>query len=71
VSADQVDAVVHALTRRGLRSVIAYAERHAHEDLADHLARLVDKGALVQVTAAMLAGDEVTPPFRPERRSSP
>jgi protein-tyrosine phosphatase len=43
---DSLDAAVGALERRGFRSVIAHPERHAHRDLGDHLARLVDQGAL-------------------------
>jgi protein-tyrosine phosphatase len=56
-----LDAAVDSLNRRGFRSVIAHPERHAHADLAAHLARLVDRGALIQVTAAFLEHDHGAP----------
>jgi protein-tyrosine phosphatase len=58
---DSLDAALAALRRRGFRSVIAHPERHAHGDLGGHLARLVDRGALVQVTAAMLDHEHAAP----------
>ncbi len=58
---DSLDAAVVALERRGFGSVIAHPERHAHGDLGGHLARLVDRGALVQVTAAMLEHEHAAP----------
>jgi protein-tyrosine phosphatase len=56
-----LDAAVDDLTRRGFRSLIAHPERHAHGDLAGHLTRLVDRGALVQVTAAFLEHEHAAP----------
>jgi protein-tyrosine phosphatase len=56
-----LDAAVEDLGLRGFRSVIAHPERHAHGDLAEHLASLVGRGALVQVTAAMLEREEAAP----------
>lgn len=58
---DSLDATVGALARQGFRSVVAHPERHAHEWLGDHLARLVDQGALVQVTAASLEAGQAAP----------
>jgi tyrosine-protein phosphatase YwqE len=58
---DTLDAAVDALERRGFRSVIAHPERHAHAYLRGHLSRLVDRGVLVQVTAAMLEHDHAAP----------
>ena len=51
------DSLTHAVDRlleRGARSVIAHPERHAEEDLEVRLRALVERGALVQVTAALL-----------------
>ena len=56
-----LDAAVESLNARGFRSVIAHPERHAHADLAAHLARLVDRGALIQVTAAFLEHEHAAP----------
>jgi len=56
-----LDAAVDDLRRRGFRSVIAHPERHAHGELDRHLAALVERGALVQVTAAMLEHEHAAP----------
>jgi protein-tyrosine phosphatase len=61
--AGTLDAVVSALAARGLRSVVAHPERHAGEDLGDRLAALVDAGALVQLTAALLTDPGAGPPM--------
>jgi protein-tyrosine phosphatase len=58
---DALDACVDRLAGRGFRSVIAHPERHATADLAPRLRRLVDAGALVQVTAAMLEHEHAAP----------
>jgi protein-tyrosine phosphatase len=58
---DSLDAAVETLERRGFRSVIAHPERHAYADLAAALRRLVDRGALVQVTAAFLEHEHAAP----------
>jgi protein-tyrosine phosphatase len=47
-------AEVDALAARGFSSVIAHPERHLAADLAEQLAAAVRRGALVQVTAALL-----------------
>ena len=46
---------VERLADRGFRSVIAHPERHPGIDFQDHLAALVEQGALVQATAALVA----------------
>jgi len=51
---DRLDAAVERLRRRGFRALIAHPERHLAEDLFARLARLVERGALVQATAAAL-----------------
>jgi protein-tyrosine phosphatase len=48
------DAVLR-LEKRGFRSVIAHPERHPGIDFHDRLATLVEMGALVQATAALVA----------------
>ncbi len=48
------DAVLR-LEERGFRSVIAHPERHPGVDFRDRLAALVEMGALVQATAALVA----------------
>jgi protein-tyrosine phosphatase len=48
------DAVLR-LEERGFRSVIAHPERHPGVDFHDRLAALVEMGALVQATAALVA----------------
>jgi protein-tyrosine phosphatase len=46
---------VEKLADRGFRSVIAHPERHPGIDFQDRLAALVEQGALVQATAALVA----------------
>lgn len=53
--------LVDRLHERDVRCVVAHPERHAAEDIADWLARLVEAGALVQVTAAFLVGHGAAP----------
>lgn len=60
IGADFAD-LVDRLHDRGVRCVIAHPERHAAADIADWLHRLVNSGALVQVTAAYLVGHGATP----------
>lgn len=58
------DSLTHAVERlreRGALSVIAHPERHAAEDLEDRLRALVERGALVQVTAALLEDEGAAP----------
>ncbi len=51
---DDLDVAVDALAARGYRALIAHPERHLTEDLVARLARLTERGALVQATAAYL-----------------
>jgi protein-tyrosine phosphatase len=46
---------VEKLADRGFRSVIAHPERHPGIDFHDRLASLVEQGALIQATAALVA----------------
>ena len=58
---DALDAVVTRLQAGGLRCLIAHPERHAGADAAERLHGLVARGALVQVTAALLADSDAAP----------
>lgn len=57
---DSLPATVDALAARGFRSLVAHPERHPTDDLVPRLAALVERGALVQATAAHLT-DEAAP----------
>jgi protein-tyrosine phosphatase len=46
---------VEGLGERGLRTVVAHPERHPGERFREHLAELVERGALIQATAALVA----------------
>ena len=48
-------AGIEQLGERGYRAVVAHPERHGAPDLEQRLARAVERGALVQATAAALA----------------
>jgi protein-tyrosine phosphatase len=48
----RLDDAVQDLHSRGYRALIAHPERHAAADLIERLAGLIDRGALVQATAA-------------------
>jgi protein-tyrosine phosphatase len=54
-------AVVEQLAARGFRSVIAHPERHAGERFQQQLEALVSRGALIQVTAALIADGPAAP----------
>jgi protein-tyrosine phosphatase len=58
---DHLELAVDALTRRGFRSLIAHPERHAGADFRERLDALVAAGALVQVTAALIAAGPAAP----------
>jgi protein-tyrosine phosphatase len=58
---ESLDGAVAELARRGCRAVIAHPERHADADIAARLERLVEHGALVQVTAAFLEHEHAAP----------
>jgi protein-tyrosine phosphatase len=59
--ADSIAEVVDHLTEHGFRSVIAHPERHPGPDLIARLAALVERGALVQGTAALLEPEDIGP----------
>jgi protein-tyrosine phosphatase len=59
--ADSLAATVEHLGERGYRCVIAHPERHPGHDLIARLAALVERGALVQGTAALLDSDDIGP----------
>jgi protein-tyrosine phosphatase len=48
-------AVVERLEDRGFHSVIAHPERHPGPEFREHLVALVERGALIQATAALVA----------------
>ena len=52
---------IATLAGHGMRSVVAHPERHAGADVADQLAAAVAAGALVQVTAALVAEGPAAP----------
>ncbi len=56
---DSIEAAVERLERRGFRALIAHPERHLAADLFDRLARLTERGALIQATAAFFEGGPV------------
>jgi protein-tyrosine phosphatase len=58
---DSLDGAIDALRARGFGAVIAHPERHADEHLVERLAAAVDRGCLVQLTAALLADDGAGP----------
>ena len=51
---DSLGATIDALAGRGFRSLVAHPERHLAEDLTERLRDCTRRGALVQVTAALL-----------------
>lgn len=61
---DTLDAAVGELAARGFQALIAHPERHLGEDLFERLARLVDRGALVQATAAFFERPDTAPGMR-------
>jgi protein-tyrosine phosphatase len=52
---------VEALAERGYRSLVAHPERHLGEDPLERLAELVERGALVQVTAEPMLSEPSAP----------
>lgn len=53
-----LEAAVDSLAASGMGTVLAHPERHLSEDLLERLARLIERGALVQATADYLAHPE-------------
>jgi protein-tyrosine phosphatase len=60
---DSLVQAVDGLRSRGLHALIAHPERHPSPQLAERLRELVDHGALVQMTAALLAGGPAREPM--------
>ena len=58
---DHLELAVGALTRRGFRSLVAHPERHAGGDFRERMQALVAAGALIQVTAALIAEGPAAP----------
>lgn len=58
---ERFDRAMQDVTARGLRVLIAHPERHGAPDLIRRLAALVDRGALVQATAAFFIQDDTRP----------
>jgi protein-tyrosine phosphatase len=58
---DETVSVVEELAARGFRSIVAHPERHAGADFREQLEALVTRGALVQVTAALIAEGPAAP----------
>jgi protein-tyrosine phosphatase len=56
---DSLERRVEHLAERGHRALIAHPERHLAGDMFERLARLVDRGALVQVTADHLLREPI------------
>jgi protein-tyrosine phosphatase len=52
---ERLTDTVERLTARGFSSIVAHPERHPSERFHDHLIALVERGALIQVTAALIA----------------
>jgi protein-tyrosine phosphatase len=53
-------AVEH-LGDRGFRAIVAHPERHPSSDFRERLEALVERGALIQVTAALIADGPAAP----------
>jgi protein-tyrosine phosphatase len=60
ITGDLIDTV-DRLADRNFRCVIAHPERHAGADFRTRLEALVERGALIQVTAALIADGPASP----------
>ena len=60
ITGELIDTV-DALGDRGFRCVIAHPERHAGADFRERLEALVERKALIQVTAALIADGPASP----------
>ena len=58
---DSLVGTVHALAGRGFRTVVAHPERHPSPDFEARLLELVEGGALIQFTAALLEDADTAP----------
>jgi protein-tyrosine phosphatase len=54
-------ATIDRLAERGFRIIVAHPERHPGERFREWIVALVDRGALIQVTAALLAEGPASP----------
>ena len=54
---ESLEHAVSVLAERGFGSVVAHPERHLTRDLEAHLERLIDLGALIQLTAHALVDE--------------
>jgi protein-tyrosine phosphatase len=52
---------VERLIERGFRAIIAHPERHPGADFRDRLEALAERGALIQVTSALIADGPASP----------
>jgi protein-tyrosine phosphatase len=60
ITGDLIDTV-DTLTQRGFRCIVAHPERHAGADFRERLEALVERKALIQVTAALIADGPASP----------
>jgi protein-tyrosine phosphatase len=60
ITGDLIETV-DRLADRSFRCVIAHPERHAGADFRERLEALVERGALIQVTAALIADGPASP----------
>jgi protein-tyrosine phosphatase len=58
---DHLELAIDALTRRGFRTLVAHPERHAAGDFRERVEDLLAAGALIQVTAALIAEGPAAP----------
>jgi protein-tyrosine phosphatase len=58
---DHLELAVDALSGRGFRILVAHPERHAGGDFRERMEALVAAGALIQVTAALIAEGPAAP----------
>jgi protein-tyrosine phosphatase len=58
---EEIVETVRCLSERGFRSIVAHPERHAGAGFRERLEALVDEGALIQVTAALIADGPAAP----------
>jgi protein-tyrosine phosphatase len=61
---DHLELAVAELASRGFRSLVAHPERHAGGDFRERMEALVAAGALIQVTAALIAEGPAAPVMR-------
>jgi protein-tyrosine phosphatase len=58
---EEILETVRHLRERGFRSIVAHPERHAGAGFRERLEALVEEGALIQVTAALIADGPAAP----------